>query len=116
MPLLRLPEPVIAERRYFARIEEPLALTMEHDTESLGTDNLDNVVSRALQFVFKRDSQFKSWLGQKPDAKRCDRRGHRVEMRNDRATSVSSDIGHGRRGVSNSHDTHDEAVEREYRF
>ena len=37
MPLLKPPEPVIAERRYFARIEEPLALTMEHDTESLGT-------------------------------------------------------------------------------
>jgi len=46
MPLPKLPEPVIAERRYFARIEEPLALTMEHDTEALGTDNLDHVVSR----------------------------------------------------------------------
>ncbi len=67
MPLPKLPEPVIAERRYFARIEEPLALTMEHDTEALGTDNLDNVVSRALQFMFKRDSQFKSWLEQHPD-------------------------------------------------
>ena len=74
MPLPKLPEPVIAERRYFARIEKPLALTMEHDTEALGTDNLDNVVSRALQFMFKRDSQFKSWLGHMSDAKRCDRR------------------------------------------
>jgi hypothetical protein len=116
MPRLKPTEPVIAERRYFARIEEPLALTMEHDTEALGTDNLDSVVSRALQFMFKRDSQFKSWLGQKPDAKRCDRRGHRVEMRNDRPTSVSNEIGHGQRGVAYSHDTHDETVEREYRF
>jgi len=116
MPRLKPTEPVIAERRHLARIEDPIALTMERYAEFLGTDSLDYVVSQALQFMFKRDSQFKPWLGQKPDAKRCDRHGHRVEMRNDRATSVSSDIGHGRRGVSNSHDTHDEAVEREYRF
>ena len=116
MPRLKPPAPAIAQRRYYVRIEEPHALTMEHDTEALGTDNLDNVVSRALQFMFKRDSQFKSWLGHKPDAKRCDRRGHRVEMRNDRPTSVSNEIGHGQRGVAYSHDTHDETVEREYRF
>ena len=67
MPLLKLPEPVIAQRRYFARIEEPLALTMERYAEFLGTDNLDHVVSQALQFMFKRDSQFRSWLGQNPE-------------------------------------------------
>ena len=48
MPLLKLPEPVIAQRRYFARIEEPLALTMERYAEFLGTDNLDHVVSQGL--------------------------------------------------------------------
>ena len=66
MPLPKLPEPVIAERRYFARIEEPLALTMEHDTEALGTDNLDHVVGQALRFIFERNTQFESWLEQHP--------------------------------------------------
>jgi hypothetical protein len=36
----------------------------EHDTESLGTDNLDHVVGKALQLIFKRDTQFESWLEQ----------------------------------------------------
>src|SRR5438477_12126546 len=104
MPLLKPPEPQIVMRKFYVRIEELLALTMERYAEFLGTDNLDHVVSQALQFMFKRASQFKSWLAQNPDAKRCDRHGHRVEMRNDRATSVSNDIGHGQGGVATSHD------------
>jgi len=67
MPRLKPPAPAIAERRYFARIEEPRALTMEHDTESLGTDNLDHVVGQALQLIFKRDTQFESWLERHPE-------------------------------------------------
>jgi hypothetical protein len=67
MPLLKPPEPQIAMRKLFIRIEEPLALTMECYAEFLGTDNLDHVVSQALQFIFKRDSQFKSWLEQNPE-------------------------------------------------
>lgn len=42
--------------QYVARIEEPLALTMKRYAEFLGPDNLDYVVSQALQFMFKRDS------------------------------------------------------------
>ena len=68
MPLLKPPEPQVAVRKFFIRIEEPLALTMERHAEFLGTDNLNHVVAQALQFVFKRDSQFKSWLEQNPDA------------------------------------------------
>src|SRR5438552_17498165 len=68
MPLLKPPEPQIAVRRFYVRIEEPLALTMERYAEFLGTDNLNHVVAQALQFVFKRDSQFKSWLEQNPHA------------------------------------------------
>ena len=68
MPLLKPPEPQIAVRKFFIRIEEPLALTMERYAEFLGTDNLNHVVAQALQFVFKRDSQFKSWLDQNRDA------------------------------------------------
>jgi len=67
MPLLKPPEPQIAMRRFYVRIEEPLALTMERYAEFLGTDNVDHVISQALQFIFKRDSQFKSWLAQNPE-------------------------------------------------
>jgi len=56
-------------RKFYVRIEEPLARTMERYAEFLGTDNLDHVVSQALQFIFKRDSQFKSWLEQNPEVK-----------------------------------------------
>ena len=67
MPLLKPPEPQIATRKFFIRIEESLALTMERYAEFLGTDSLDHVVSQALHFIFKRDSQFKSWLEQNPE-------------------------------------------------
>ena len=40
MPLLKPPEPQIAVRRFYVRIEEPLARTMERYAEFLGTDNL----------------------------------------------------------------------------
>ena len=67
MPLLKPPEGQITTRRFFVRIEEPVALTTEGCAEFLGTDNLDHVVGQALQFVFKRDTQFKSWLEQNPE-------------------------------------------------
>jgi len=69
MPLLKPPEPQIATRRLFVHIEEPLAATMERYAEFLGTDNLSHVASQALQFIFKRDAQFKAWLAQNPNAK-----------------------------------------------
>jgi hypothetical protein len=67
MPLLKPPEPVVIPRRYYLRIEESLAQTMERYAEFLGTHNLDHVVSQALQFIFKRDTHFKSWLEQNPE-------------------------------------------------
>jgi hypothetical protein len=67
MPLLKPPEPQIAVRRFYVRIEEPLNLTMERYAEFLGTASIDHVVTQALQFIFKRDSQFKSWLAQNPE-------------------------------------------------
>src|SRR5713101_9015182 len=67
MPLLKPPESQVAVRRFYVRIEEPLALTMERYAEFLGTASIDHVVTQALQFIFKRDSQFKSWLAQNPE-------------------------------------------------
>ena len=66
MPLLKPPEPVITQRRYYVRIEEPLAQTMQRYAEFLGTPSIDHVIAQALQFVFKRDTQFKS-LQQNPE-------------------------------------------------
>jgi len=67
MPLLKPPEPVITQRRYYVRIEERLAQTIERYAEFLGTSSIDHVIAQALQFIFKRDAQFKSWLEQNPE-------------------------------------------------
>ena len=67
MPLLKPPEATITHRRCYLRIEESLAQTMERYAEFLGTASIDHVVTQALQFIFKRDSQFKSWLEQNPE-------------------------------------------------
>ncbi len=66
MPLLKPPDPQIATRRLYLRIDESLAQTAERYAEFLGTDKLDHVVSQALEFIFKRDSQFKQWLAAHP--------------------------------------------------
>lgn len=68
MPLLKPPEPQLATRRLYLRIDESLAKTAERYAEFLGTDKLDHVVSQALEFIFKRDSQFKRWLTEHPTA------------------------------------------------
>ena len=64
MPLLKPPEPRLATRRLYLRIDESLAQTAERYAEFLGTDKLDHVVSQALAFIFKRDAQFKHWLAE----------------------------------------------------
>ena len=66
MPLLKPPEPQLPMRRLYLRIDESLAKTAERYAEFLGTDKLDHVVSQALEFIFKRDSQFKHWLTEHP--------------------------------------------------
>jgi hypothetical protein len=66
MPLLKPPEPQLATRRLYLRIDESLAQTAERYAEFLGTDKLDHVISQALEFIFKRDCQFKHWLTEHP--------------------------------------------------
>jgi len=67
MALLKPPDPETPRRKYYVRIEEPLALTMERYAEFLGTTTTDHVIRQALQFVFRKDSDFKQWLEQHPD-------------------------------------------------
>jgi len=66
MPLLKPPAPTVAKRKYYIRIEEPLAVTMERYAEFIGANSADHVIAQALQFVFKKDSDFRQWLEKNP--------------------------------------------------
>lgn len=66
MPLLRPPDPQVPKRKFYAQIEEPLAVTLNRYAEFLGTTGIDHVVSQALDFVFRKDGDFKAWLPQSP--------------------------------------------------
>jgi len=66
MPLLRPPDPQIPTRKFYVRIEEPLAATLDRYAEFLGATGIDHVVNQALEFVFRKDSDFKEWLAQNP--------------------------------------------------
>ncbi len=66
MPLLKPPDPQVPMRRLYLRLDESLAQTAERYAEFIGTAKLDHVVSQALEFIFKRDSQFKQWLAEHP--------------------------------------------------
>jgi hypothetical protein len=66
MPLLRPPDPQVPKRKFYVRIEEPLAVTLDRYAEFLGTTGIDHVVNQALEFVFRKDGDFKEWLSQNP--------------------------------------------------
>jgi len=66
MPLLNRPKPVISQRQYRVRIDEPLAALMERYAEFLDGSTVDHVIAEALDFVFKKDTQFKDWLASHP--------------------------------------------------
>jgi hypothetical protein len=66
MPLLKPPEPTVAKRKYYIRLDEPLAVTMERYAEFIGAHTADHVISQALEFVFKKDSDFREWLEKNP--------------------------------------------------
>lgn len=67
MPLLNRPEPIIPQRQYRIRMDEPLAVTMERYAEFLGASSIDHVIGEALSFVFKKDTEFKTWLAEHPE-------------------------------------------------
>ncbi len=62
MPLLNPPTPEIPKRKYYVKIDEPLAITMEKYAEFIQTDSIDHVIAQALDFVFRKDTDFKAWL------------------------------------------------------
>lgn len=68
MPLLNRPNPIVPQRQYRVRINEPLAVMMERYAEFLGSENVDYIINEALGFVFKKDSEFNQWLAKHPAA------------------------------------------------
>jgi hypothetical protein len=62
MPLLDLPKPEILKRKYYVKIDEPLAIMMEKYAEFIQTKSMDHVIAQALDFVFRKDTDFKAWL------------------------------------------------------
>ena len=62
MPLLKPPAPEIPKRKYYIRIEEPLAAKLERYAEFLGARTIDHVIGQALDFVFRKDTEFAAWL------------------------------------------------------
>lgn len=64
MSLLKTPTPEVTKRKYYIRIEEPLAQKMEKYAEFIDARTVDYVIAEALDFVFKKDSSFNAWLTQ----------------------------------------------------
>lgn len=62
MPLLKSPEPPVAKRKYYIRLAEPLAVTMERYAEFISAHSAEHVISQALEFVFRKDTDFRVWL------------------------------------------------------
>ena len=62
MPMLDPPKPEIPKRRYYVKIDGPLAITMEKYAEFLQADSIDQFITQALDSVFRKDTDFKAWL------------------------------------------------------
>lgn len=70
MPLLKSPEPPIAKRKYYIRIAEPLAQTMERYAEFISANSVEHVIGQALELVFRKDVEFREWLEKHPSGKK----------------------------------------------
>ena len=68
MPLLRPPDPQIPTRKFYVRIEEPLAVIPDRYAEFLGTTGIDHIINQALEFVFRKDADFREWVNQHPQS------------------------------------------------
>jgi hypothetical protein len=98
MPLLDPPKPEILKRKYYVKIDEPLAITMEKYAEFLQTDSTDYVIAQALDFVFRKDTDFKIWLangsGTAPSApakvKRAKPAAHAKDLESEHTTAEAT--------------------------
>ena len=88
MPLLRPPDRKVPTRKFYVRIEEPLAITLDRYAEFLGTTGIDHVVNQALEFVFRKDTDFKEWLAQHPESALRKSLGQRKKSRSSLNTTT----------------------------
>ena len=72
MPLLKPPESPVAKRKYYIRLAEPLAHTMERYAEFISANSVEHVITQALQFVFRKDTEFRAWLEKNPSGKKAE--------------------------------------------
>ncbi len=71
MSLLKPPPPEVTRRKYYVRMDEPLAQKMEKYAEFLAANaanhvTVDHVIAQALDFVFRKDGEFNTWLAEHP--------------------------------------------------
>ena len=98
MALLKPEVPKPSKRDYYIRLEERLALTLEHYAEFLGATSNSYVISQALELVFQKDADFKQWLRLNPQPAR-DRKGHkRHPVAAEKAAPSATDSEAGREG------------------
>ena len=71
MPLLKSPEPSVAKRKYYIRIAEPVAATMERYAEFICASSVEHVITQALELVFRKDAEFRAWLEKNPSGKKA---------------------------------------------
>lgn len=93
MPLLRPPDPQVPKRKFYVRIGEPLAETLDRYAEFLGATGIDHVINQALEFVFRKDGDFKEWLSQNPQPGARRALNHRKKAKCD-LNSTAAERGH----------------------
>ena len=65
MPLLKAPSKQPKTTTLQVRLEEEVRHNLDRYAEFIGA-NVSYVVSEALKLLFKRDDEFKRWLGEHP--------------------------------------------------
>jgi hypothetical protein len=64
VPLLKPPDPQVPKRKYYVRIEEPLALTLERYAQFIGASSVDHVIAQGIaKFGSRLTATFKSVTG-----------------------------------------------------
>ena len=66
MPLLKAPSKQPKTTTLQVRLEEEVRYNLDRYAEFIGA-NASYVVSEALKLLFKRDDEFKRWLGERPN-------------------------------------------------
>ena len=88
MPLLKPPDPQVPKRKYYLRIEEPLALSLERYAQFIGASSVDHVIAQALEFVFRKDTEFRDRFDEHPPEG-----SHPTKLQRQKTNATSVDSG-----------------------